>query len=343
MSPDSLADGRESEAFFLQALINTTPIAREEEAAHIYATPPLSPNIRSEQDVPRIVDNIQAASYCGERPDNSHFTLFPKLPSEIRLYIWQYALSVPRIIEVKFSKTWSYRSKTLPPLLSCNRESRTECLKAYSTYSATISRWIRFDWDILYLKKLDFSTSYSFVRPEFRFVSVQQWEPQEEMEITDESDKWLGRPENFEKLYALAVNREVLTQTDDDYECIIRHFFPRLELLIVLIDDGIPIREAWDVKEDDFKAYESDWAARQPRVEFTSSSTGPFTPVSDVNLDYEKYVKNRMVLHFQTEQRNYEEYKAPFISVRGCRLPPDVEVPECGRWPDGWEGWVRSI
>jgi hypothetical protein len=159
MSRDSSADRRESEAFLPthQALINSTPITHEEEAAHTYANPLLSPNTTSGQDVPRIVDNIQAASYRGERPDDSLFTLFPELPPEIWLHIWQHALSVPRIIEVKFGKTWSYRSKTLPPLLYCNRESRTECLKAYSAYNDPISRWIRFDWDILYLKELGFS------------------------------------------------------------------------------------------------------------------------------------------------------------------------------------------
>jgi hypothetical protein len=347
MYPDSSADGRERKAFFPtpQALINTTPIARGEEAAHTYATlsPPLSPDISLGQEVPRIVNNIQAASYRGERPDDSSFTLFPKLPPEIRLNIWRHALLVPRIVEIDFNENWFYRSRTLPPLLSCNHESRIECLKAYSTCNHVIPQWIRFDWDTLYLKQLDFSTHYSFVKPELEYFSIQRWEPQEGVEISDESDKWIGRPGHFEKVHALAVNREVLTQTNDDYECIIRHFFPHLELLIVLIDDGVPIHEAWDVKEDDFKAYESDWGDYPPRWEFTRASTGPFTPVSDVNVDYENYVKSRMMERFEAEGRDYKKYKAPFISVRGCWLPPGVKVRECGRWPDDWDGWVRAI
>jgi hypothetical protein len=70
-------------------------------------------------------------------------------------------------------------------------------------------------------------------------------------------------------------------------------------------------------------------------VDFIEASTGPFTPISSVNLDYEKYVKSQMILRFEKEQRDYKEYKAPFISVRGCWLPPGVEVLECGCWPAG--------
>ena len=146
MSPDSSADARDSEAFSPThgAVINPTPIARGKEAAHLYATPLLSPNIRFEQGVPRIVDNIQAASYRGERSSDSLFSLFPNLPLEIRLDIWRHAILVPRIVEVDFVTNWFYRSETLPPLLYCNRESRIECLKAYND---VIPKWIRFDWD----------------------------------------------------------------------------------------------------------------------------------------------------------------------------------------------------
>lgn len=339
MSPDSSADGGES---FVspthEALINPTPIAQGEEAAHPYATPLLSPNIKLEQDIIRIFKNIRDASYCGERPGDSAFTLFPKLPLEIRLDIWRHAILVPRIVEVDFVTNWFYRSKTLPPLLSCNRESRIECLRAYND---VIPKWIRFDWDILYLKQLDFS--HSFIKPEYTYLSIQRWDPQEEEEISDESDKWMGRPVHFEDVTALAINREVLTQTFDDYECIIRHFFPHVKLLIVLIDDGITIHEAWDVKEGDFKAYESDWGDFCPRWNFTRASTGPFTCVSDENEDYETYVEKQMIKRFQREQDDYKDYNAPLINVRGCWLPPGVEIPECGRWPDDWDGWVRAI
>jgi hypothetical protein len=178
-----------------------------------------------------------------------------------------------------------------------------ECLKAYSTYNDVVPKWIRFDWDILYLKQLDFSTHYSFVKPEFEYLSIQRWEPQEFEDVTDRSDKWIGRPRHFEKVHVLAVNREVLTQTIDDYECIIRHFFPYLELLVVLIDDDVVIHEAWD---NDFKAYEGDWGDFQPRWEFTRASTGPFTSVSNVNVDYERYVKKQIIERLKREKKRLQ-------------------------------------
>jgi hypothetical protein len=142
MSPDISANRRENKTSFptYQAQINTTPIARGEESAHTYATLSLARSLDNKArlrqhaaSAPRIIDNIQAVSYHGERPTNSSFKLFPVLPPEIRLYVWQYALSVPRIVEIDFVENWHYRSRALPPLLSCNRESRKECLKAYST------------------------------------------------------------------------------------------------------------------------------------------------------------------------------------------------------------------
>ena len=337
MSPDTSEDGRESKTLLhYQAPTNTTPFCRGEESAHTYVTlsPQLSPDNfgvgQHAESVPRIVDNLRAASYRGEQPVDSSFTLFPEFPPEIRLSIWRHALLVPRIVEVDFDKNWFYRSRTLPPLLACNRESRMECLKAYPTCSDAVPEWIRFDWDILYLKELDFSTQYSFIKPEFKHLSIQRWEPYEFERVTDQSDKWIGRPRHFEKVQALAVNREVLIQTTDDYECIIRHFFPHLELLVVLIDDDVVIHEAWD---NDFKTYEGDWGHFQPRWAFTRASTGPFTSVSDVNVDYERYVKKQIMERLKREKKDYKDYNAPFISVRACWLPPGAEVPECGRWP----------
>lgn len=91
------------------------------------------------------------------------------------------------------------------------------------------------------------------------------------MDVTDRSDKWIGRPRHFKKVHALAINRELLTQMIDDYECTIRHFFPRLELLVVLIDDGIVIHEAWD---SDFKAYEGDWGESPHGINSQKSAQG---------------------------------------------------------------------
>lgn len=141
---------------------------------------------------------------------------------------------------------------------------------------------------------------------------------------------------------ALAINREVLTQTWDDYECIIRHFFPSLKLLVVLVDDAIAIEHVWDVKNNDFGGYEGDWGEFPPRWEFTRESTGPFTIVSNANMRYKEYIQMQMKRRFEREEEDYKQYTTPALYIMGCWLPPGIEIPECGRWPDDWTGWVRT-
>ena len=224
---------------------------------------------------------------------------------------------------------WQYRSKTLPALLSCNEESRKECLKAHTTGCTGGPEWVRFDWDI-FLKHLDFSRDGKGFA---KHSSIPWWDHQEG---DGTSDAWIGRPRHFEKIQALAVNREVLTQSMRDYEYIIRHFFPHLGLLIDLIDDGITINAAWKIQNNKFEVYEDDWRDSFPRWDFTRASTGPFRAISAENMRYEKYTQAEMGKRFKKEEKEYEDYTASFFCVKVCWLPPGVEIPECGRWPDGW-------
>jgi hypothetical protein len=100
------------------------------------------------------------------------------------------------------------------------------------------------------------------------------------------------------------------------------------------------IHKAWD---NDFKAHKGDWGEVSLRYQFTRVSTGPFTPVSKGNMDYEAYIKREMIEHFKKEENDYEGYIAPITSVRGCWPLPGVEVPECGRRPNDWDRWVRIL
>ncbi|KAL5325638.1 hypothetical protein ACEPPN_006766 [Leptodophora sp. 'Broadleaf-Isolate-01'] len=69
------------------------------------------------------------------------FTVFPNLPSELRLKIWQQAC-FPRIVTLTYtSSTSSFNSKTPPPtLLSVNQESRHESLRIYTLSFGTSSQ-----------------------------------------------------------------------------------------------------------------------------------------------------------------------------------------------------------
>jgi hypothetical protein len=113
-------------------------------------------------------------------------------------------------------------------------------------------------------------------------------------EISDGSDKWIGRPRHFEDVHALAVHRDVLTQTFDDYEYIIRHFFPNLKVLVVLIDDRIAINKVWDIKNNDFEVYKRDWGDYPPRWEFTRKCSPYFTGVSYKNERYKEFIETQM-------------------------------------------------
>jgi hypothetical protein len=216
------------------------------------------PPLTKPKEYPKmLINNMRIASHRREQSGTGTFTLFPQLPPEIRIRIWQHTISVPRIVKVKFNKDWEYKSAEVPAPLSCNREARQECLRAYSIGSNG-SAWFRFDWDILYLKQLDFSED----RRGFAKCSSILWFDQDRDEV---SDLWTGRPRNFEKVQALAINREVLTQSTNDYQFVIRHFFPRLKLLVVLVDDEIPISTAWKIRNDRFEVYEDDWRESFPR------------------------------------------------------------------------------
>ncbi|KAG4431033.1 hypothetical protein IFR05_013491 [Cadophora sp. M221] len=69
------------------------------------------------------------------------FTVFPNLPSELRLKIWQQAC-FPRIVTLTYtSATSSFNSKTPPPtLLSVNQESRHEAFRIYTLSFGTSSQ-----------------------------------------------------------------------------------------------------------------------------------------------------------------------------------------------------------
>jgi hypothetical protein len=62
-----------------------------------------------------------------------------------------------------------------------------------------------------------------------------------------------------------------------------------------------------------------------------------------VNVDYERYVKKQIMERLKREKNDYKDYNAPFISVRGCWLPPGAEVPECGRAGLDDVDWVRPL
>jgi hypothetical protein len=70
------------------------------------------------------------------------------------------------------------------------------------------------------------------------------------------------------------------------------------------------------IQNGKFEVYEDDWEESFPRWDFTRASTGPFTVVSAENMGYEKYIEVEMAKRFKNEEKDYEDYTAPFFCVR---------------------------
>jgi hypothetical protein len=78
------------------------------------------------------------------------FHLFPALPTEVRLKVWSFNLSIPRTVTIscnresiirgapRTAKSWATDTPP-PPLLHVNRESRYEALTIYAPYFTTMS------------------------------------------------------------------------------------------------------------------------------------------------------------------------------------------------------------
>lgn len=72
------------------------------------------------------------------KTEHNGFCLFPALPSELRLKIWSFALSIPRLIVVSYTTATGEDDRRVfvdtppvPPCLFVCHESRKEALKAY--------------------------------------------------------------------------------------------------------------------------------------------------------------------------------------------------------------------
>jgi 2EXR family len=96
-------------------------------------------------------------------PHLTTFTLFPSLPFELRLKIWDHALAEPRSVTIvchremldrerRFAKAFT-SSTPLIPLLHINRESRYEalsrCTRSFTTDTSPIYTYICFPLDTI--------------------------------------------------------------------------------------------------------------------------------------------------------------------------------------------------
>lgn len=247
--------------------------------------------------------------------------------------IWHHALSVPRIVELDSIATTHdnglegcvlLKNKKPPPLLRTCRESRHEALKAYNCAKSAL----RGDHDIFHLKSCWFYSTKCMV-PDFESNKISwdtsglgQWDSSEGRNRVNSTDKWLEQPDLFRKLRVLAVNIELFGVLRNDFECAIRHFFPNLLALVLLVNDGNitmyptrdPNQRAWQILRDlSNPEYCSDCIRK---------STGSFT-TSIQDKQYAEEIRQKTEYHLEAEAEFYENYHTPRVVVMTCQKNSD--------------------
>jgi len=117
------------------------------------------------------MEESNSASSSSSDANKPKFTLFPKLPIELRLKIWKESYE-PRIIELRTTKKWRTKRydffiPKFPAVLHVNKEARVESLKDYkmSFKHRQCRRPILFNFSIDTLHIRDrFSDQYSYWR-----------------------------------------------------------------------------------------------------------------------------------------------------------------------------------
>jgi hypothetical protein len=306
---------------------------------------------RSAKLIHALLKNAERAECPGIPVSWRNFPLFSKLPVEVRQKIWTCAIQGPRIVELEAMEEGGklqYRPKNPPPLLQTCVESRMEALRCHKSErernkvnEVASAKWIRYDYDIVHIRNLDFSLPEGgYVRPGHNAArSRRVGRYHGHTDSVAANNGWERRPACFEHIEALAVSRDVLRlsdmRTNYPYESVIRHFFPKLRVLIVLIDDDFDIREIWENGSSAFDHYEGD---PDSRSRFVNHSTGPFRSVK-LNKTYEQQIYEEMsdLLVREASDHWKSDYLPPWVKVMGCSLPPGVDLGPCGRLPEGYE------
>jgi hypothetical protein len=142
------------------------------------------------------------------------FTLFPRLPQELRLKIWQSTID-PRIVHIKWSRLLSQCvTPDNPIILQVSRESREEGLKTYRPSFATTSSstpvvyanfsldTVSFDWDTVYGRLSHFiSGDLKAALKQVRSVTIHKIDFENQLE-----EPWASVLAEFSELEKLLVS-----------------------------------------------------------------------------------------------------------------------------------------
>jgi hypothetical protein len=165
---------------------------------------------------------------------NEHtFTLFPKLPPELRNMVWRFAASEPRVVKI-FSerpnpKDWtstiadhqiySDSRQHIPPILQATSESRRVALKFYTpAFASRIGYpiYFNFSYDILYLTS---SIVFGFSCDDIRHSHPENEIDEKKVRHLTIAKDWLSPLYTLYPWAALFPNPETLVVEDEkDFE-----------------------------------------------------------------------------------------------------------------------------
>jgi hypothetical protein len=281
-----------------------------------------------------LYENAKAATYPSMPTSNLTFSKFAELIPEIRARIWQLAALSPRIVEfVQIRGPRSppqhpskYRPRDCHAVLQACAESRAEALRCYAKLGNPSghphAKCIRYNSDIAHIR--DWNLSWDF-------------HPADQTLWPIEDGKFDMRTGSlcFRHIEALAVSRDMLLCSKGKHMLDIRDFFPKLRLLILLIDDRTDIGAdaRYTFTRDDYDPYDIYEMSpyRRDRLTFIRDATGPLKEVV-INKKYEVRLENEYDLETwieaswdreDSEDEEYHEgkYYPPRVVVMGCSLP----------------------
>ncbi|CZR64466.1 uncharacterized protein PAC_14364 [Phialocephala subalpina] len=195
-----------------------------------------------------LCENAQIAEWPTMPSADSSFTIFPELPEK-----------VPSST-ANASQALQYRPRYPPPVLQTCVEFREEALRAHELErigdkqeDVARTEWIQYNRDV-HIRDLDFSS------PEHGYRD-------------GEDNEWTGRPACFEHIETLAVNYDVVLPEIAAAPSLIRHFFPKLRVLLLLIDEEYEIEKFWS---GNYHRYEMDQVAVRERQALAQFCRPPF-------------------------------------------------------------------
>ncbi|KAL5322325.1 hypothetical protein ACEPPN_010298 [Leptodophora sp. 'Broadleaf-Isolate-01'] len=174
------------------------------------------------------------------------FTLFPKLPAELRCKVWFHALPDPRVVEIDWiwDTEWACRheSQDLPSgLLRANKESRVEFLKSYFPFLEVTIPGTDDDEDedeYIFRSYHDLlvhgSVTYMNPRIDTLYISANYGD---RLNITTRSMSALLAMASLKKLEILACEYSEVKDRSESLSEIVNDFFPSLRSIIVSVGD----------------------------------------------------------------------------------------------------------